>query len=85
MQSLQTEQGNNMHEMNVYEKFAADQFLSSYPKNTSLAQLFLMLRETDEDVLVWDPFFDAEPEEVVEAIINMIDALQDTFVPKEVV
>lgn len=74
-----------MHEMNVYEKFAADQFLSSYPKNTSLAQLFLMLRETDEDVLVWDPFFDAEPEEVVEAIINMIDALQDTFVPKEVV
>ena len=74
-----------MHEMNVYEKFAADQFLSSYPKNISLAQLFLMLRETDEDVLVWDPFFDAEPEEVVEAITNMIDALQDTFVPKEVV
>jgi methylthioribose-1-phosphate isomerase len=74
-----------MYEMNVYEKFAADQFLSSYPKNTSLAQLFLMLRETDEDVLVWDPFFDAEPEEVVEAIINMIDALQDTFVPKEIV
>ena len=73
-----------MHNLNVYEKFAADQFLSSYPKNTSLAQLFLMLRETDEEVLVWDPFFDAEPEEVVEAIINMIDALQDTFVPKEV-
>jgi methylthioribose-1-phosphate isomerase len=74
-----------MHSLNVYEKFAADQFLSYYPENVSLAQLFLMLRETDEDVLVWDPFFDAEPEEVVEAIINMIDALQDTFVPKEVV
>ena len=74
-----------MHEMNVYEKFAADQFLSSYPKNTSIGQLFLMLRETDEDVLVWDPFFDAEPEEIVEAITNMIDALQDTFVPKEFV
>ena len=74
-----------MHNLNVYEKFAADHFLSSYPKNTSLAQLFLMLRETDEEVLVWDPFFDAEPEEVVEAIINMIDALQDTFAPKEVV
>jgi hypothetical protein len=44
-----------------------------------------MLRETDEDVLVWDPFFDAEPEEIVEAITNMIDALQDTFVPKEFV
>jgi hypothetical protein len=74
-----------MHEMNVYEKFAADQFLSSYPKNISIGLLFFMLRECDEDVLVWEPFFDAEPEEVVEAITNMIDALQDTFVPKEVV
>ena len=73
-----------MHNLNVYEKFAADQFLSSYPKNTSLAQLFLMLRECDEDVLVWEPFYDAEPEDVVEAISNMIDALQDTFMPKEV-
>ena len=72
-----------MNELNVYEKFAADQFLSSYPKNTSIGQLFLMLRETDEDVLVWDPFFDAEPEEIVEAITNMIDALHDTFIPKE--
>jgi hypothetical protein len=74
-----------MHEMNVYERFAVSQFLSYYPEDVSLAQLFLMLRETDEDVLVWDPFFDAEPEEIVEAITNMIDALQDTFVPKEVV
>lgn len=74
-----------MHEMNVYEKFAADQFLSSYPKNTSLAQLFLMLREYNEDVEVWDPFFNSDPDELIDAISNMIDALQDTFVPKEVV
>ena len=73
-----------MHEMNVYERFAVSQFLSYYPEDVSLAQLFLMLRECDGDVEVWQPFFDAEPEEIVEAITNMIDALQDTFVPKEV-
>jgi hypothetical protein len=74
-----------MHNLNVYERFAVGQFLSYYPEDVSLAQLFLMLRECDEGVEVWQPFFDAEPEEIVEAITNMIDALQDTFVPKEVV
>ena len=73
-----------MSMLNVYEKFAVNQFLSYYPENASFDEIIEMMRDYNEDVTVWDPFFDAEPEEIVEAITNMIDALQDTFVPKEV-
>ena len=71
-----------MHEMNVYERFAVSQFLSYYPEDVSLAQLFLMLREYNEDVEVWDPFFDAEPEDVILSIQNMIEDLEKTFIPR---
>ena len=74
-----------MHEMNVYERFAVSQFLSSYPEDVSLGQIFYLMREYDENVIAWDPFFDSDPDELIDAINNLIDALQDTFVPKEVV
>lgn len=74
-----------MNEMNVYERFAVSQFLSYYPEDVSLDELFDLMREYDENVIAWDPFFDSDPEELIDAISNMIDALQDTFVPKEVV
>ena len=74
-----------MNEMNVYERFAVSQFLSYYPEDVSLDELFDLMREYNEDVIAWDPFFDSDPEELIDAISNMIDALQDTFVPKEVV
>ena len=74
-----------MNEMNVYERFAVGQFLSYYPEDVSLDELFDLMREYNEDVIAWDPFFDSDPEELIDAISNMIDALQDTFVPKEAV
>lgn len=74
-----------MNEMNVYERFAVSQFLSSYPEDVSFDELCDMMRDYDENVIAWDPFFDSDPEELIDAISNMIDALQDTFVPKEVV
>lgn len=74
-----------MNEMNVYERFAVGQFLSYYPEHVSLKQLFELMRGYDEEIIAWDPFYDTGPEELIDAISNMIDALQDTFVPKEVV
>ena len=69
--------------MNVYEKFAVNQFLSYYPENATLDEIIEMMRDYNEDVTVWDPFFDAEPEDVILSIENMVEDLKKTFIPKE--
>ena len=71
--------------LNVYEKFAVNQFLSYYPENASFDEIIEMMRDYNEDVIVWDPFFDAEPEDVILSIENMVKDLKETFIPKEVV
>jgi hypothetical protein len=69
--------------LNVYEKFALNQFLSYYPENASFDEIIEMMRDYNEDVIVWDPFFDAEPEDVILSIENMVKDLRETFIPKE--
>jgi hypothetical protein len=51
--------------MDVFEKFAINQFLSYYPENASFDEIIEMMRDYNEDVTVWDPFFNAEPEDVI--------------------
>lgn len=68
--------------MNVFEKFAVNQFLSHYPENASLKKIIEMMRDYDGEVVVWDPFFDAEPEDVILAIENMVEDLEKTFIPR---
>lgn len=68
--------------MNIYEQFAVNQFLSYYPENASLEKIIEMMRDYNEDVTVWDPFFDAEPEDVILAIENMVEDLEKTFIPR---
>ena len=68
--------------MNVYEKFAVNQFLSYYPENATLDEIIKMMHEYNEDVTVWSPFFDEEPEDVILSIQNMIEDLEKTFIPR---
>jgi len=70
--------------MDVFEKFAVNQFLSYYPENASFDEIIEMMCDYNEDVTVWDPFFDAEPEDVILSIENMVEDLKKTFIPKEV-
>ena len=68
--------------MNVYEQFAVNQFLSYYPENTSFEEIIEMMRDYNEDVIVWEPFFDADPEDVILSIENMVEDLEKTFIPR---
>jgi len=74
-----------MSKLNVYEEFAVNQFLSYYPEDASFDEIIEMMRDYNEDVTVWDPFFGAEPEDVILSIENMVEDLKKTFIPKEVV
>lgn len=68
--------------LSVYEHFALSHHLSAFPEDASLDEIFQMMRDYDEDVLVWEIFFQEETEDVIFNIINMIHHLEDTFIPK---
>ena len=72
-----------MTALNVYEKFALNHFLSSYPEGYDIQGIFNMMLEYSEDALVWDMFFNEEPADVIREIESMIITLEQSFVPRE--
>jgi predicted nucleotide-binding protein (sugar kinase/HSP70/actin superfamily) len=70
--------------IDVYEKFALDNYLSSYPEDKSFFEIIEMVEDHEnDDVLVWDPFFYLDPEEVGSLIVDMVENLKENFIAKE--
>ena len=70
--------------IDVYEKFALDNYLSSYPEDKTFFEILEMVEDHEnDDVLVWDPFFYLEPEEVGGLIVDMAENLKENFIAKE--
>jgi hypothetical protein len=73
-----------MNALNAYEKFALDQFLSSYPEGVGIQAIFDMMMDYCEDVEAWEFFYDEEPEDLIRQIETLIMGLEQSFVPREV-
>ena len=70
--------------IDVYEKFALDNYLSSYPEDKTFFEILEMVEDHEnDDVLVWDPFFYLDPEEVGGLIVDMAENLKENFIAKE--
>ena len=70
--------------MNAYQKFALDHYLSAYPEDKTFHEILEMVEDHgNDDVLVWDPFFYLEPEEVGGLISDLAQDLSENFIAKE--
>ena len=70
--------------MNAYQKFALDHYLSAYPEDKTFHEILEMVEDHEnDDVLVWDPFFYLEPEEVGGLISDLAHDLSENFIAKE--
>jgi len=72
-----------MGELNVYEQFALNHFLSSYPDGVGIQAIFDMMMDYNEDVIAWELFYDEDPADIIREIESMIITLEQTFVPRE--
>jgi hypothetical protein len=68
--------------MNVYEEFALSYYLSKYPQNENIEDIFDMMRKKESDVIIGEAFYTEEVEDVIEFIEMMIQDLERTFVPR---
>lgn len=75
--------------MNVYERFALNEYLYAFPDDRAYEEILDMLmgnfteeNETDE-VIVWEVFEHTPPQVVVELIDSLKDRLFGTFVSRE--
>ena len=72
-----------MSKLNAYEKFALEHFLSYYPEDLSLHEIFNLMQEYSEEVIAWELFHNEEPADLEREIETMIITLQESFIPKE--
>jgi hypothetical protein len=68
-----------MNEMNKYQRFALNHFLSNYPQELDFDGVLDLIEAEDDAVLVWQPFENMKPEELVEEIDSMVTSLKATF------
>lgn len=57
------------------ERFALLHFLSEFPHDAEYEQILDLIYESDESVVIWEPFECYTPEWVVEHIEEMVDCL----------
>lgn len=69
--------------MNVYEKFALQEYVSEYPEGKTFHEILEMIENDSEDILLWDPFVYMELEVVSGLISELAQDLQMTFYAKE--
>ncbi len=72
-----------MSKLNAYEKFALGHFLSYYPEDLSLHEIFNLMADYSEEVIAWELFHNEEPADLEREIETMIITLQESFIPKE--
>jgi hypothetical protein len=73
-----------MNNLNAYEKFALNHFLSSYPEGYDIQGIFNMMMEYDDEVIAWELFYNEDPADLIREIESMIIMLEQSFVPREV-
>lgn len=68
--------------MNVYERFVVEYYVSEFPSTATFEELLTMVKEEDDAIEVWEPFYGACGEDIVRAMQYMHDELMKTFMPK---
>jgi hypothetical protein len=68
--------------MTVYERFVVGHFLSSFPKQATFEEVLNMLYEQDDAVVVWEPFFTSDTQDVAREMERMLRDLRTNFMPK---
>jgi hypothetical protein len=61
------------------EQFVLGQFLSDYPDDTSYHDVLDFIYEEDDSVVIWEPFEDYSPTQVVEHIEGMVLSMNCWF------
>jgi hypothetical protein len=69
--------------MNIYERFALNEYLYAFPNDIEYDEVLDMLNEGNDEVIVWDVFDNTPREGVIELIDALKDRLFGTFIPRE--
>lgn len=68
---------------NMYERYAMSHFLWQYPTDASFKDVLELVREGDECIAPWEPFFGCEGYELAHEIEAMRDSLEECFIIRE--
>ena len=69
--------------MTVYETFALNEYLSSYPNDKSFDQILELIERDDNDVLVWEVYQNSDRYSIVTLIMDLHFNLEQTFIVRE--
>jgi hypothetical protein len=69
----------------VYEAFVLGQFLSDYPSKKSYNAILNLIQKESRQVLIWQPFEDRQPEDVIQYMENLKESLILEFIAREAV
>ena len=72
-----------MHNLNVYEQFALDHFLSDYPAEDTFEEIIEKILDYNDDVVVWEGFINEDACDVAQSVEQMVLDLERLFVPRE--
>jgi hypothetical protein len=69
--------------LDIYERFALDLFVSSYPEDKTFIQIMDMIEEPDSEIPFYDPFIYLQPEEMTGLITELEYGMRTNFISRE--